>query len=237
MNVDELSSYRDERVGFPFPSCRRSRLENSGSRFWIAPCAARSHSLAYFYCLCSENRLRHLHLTTDRVIGTWFAFVFRSESSSVDDAHRSETRRSQPTRYCPMSPQPHDGPAEEGLSSSTLRSDDDPEQIERPPANAEQLQSSMPQLAQRHQDEPLPLQARSRWTDARCWIELERTYQELERLFDRLQVIYRPLSLTLVRSPLGRLVNERLPSWRSWFNLRGRTLDVDPPGGRSSRRF
>ena len=62
------------------------------------------------------------------------------------------------------------------------------------------------------------------------WLELERTYQELERLFDRLQVIYRPLSLTLVRSPFGQLVSERLPTWRSWFDLRGRALDVAPPG-------
>ena len=61
------------------------------------------------------------------------------------------------------------------------------------------------------------------------WLELERAYQELEVLFDRLQMIYRPLSLTLVRSPLGRLFDERLPSWRSWFKLRGRTLDLGPP--------
>ena len=59
--------------------------------------------------------------------------------------------------------------------------------------------------------------------------ELERSYQQLEVLFDRLQVIYRPLSLTLVRSPLGRFFDERLPSWRSCFSRRGRTLDLARP--------
>ena len=47
--------------------------------------------------------------------------------------------------------------------------------------------------------------------------ELERSYYQLEVFFDRLQMVYRPLSLTLVRSPLGRFFNEQLPSWRSRF--------------------
>jgi hypothetical protein len=62
-----------------------------------------------------------------------------------------------------------------------------------------------------------------------CWVELEQTYQQIERLFDRLQVIYRPISVTMVRCPLGQLVAERLPSWRSKFTRIGRTLEVDPP--------
>jgi hypothetical protein len=62
-----------------------------------------------------------------------------------------------------------------------------------------------------------------------CWNELERTYQELERLFDWLHLIYRPLTLGLVRSGLGRLIDERLPSWRSWFALSGAFLEVSPP--------
>ena len=59
--------------------------------------------------------------------------------------------------------------------------------------------------------------------------ELERSYHQLEVFFDRLQMIYRPLSLTLVRSPLGRFFDERLPSWRSWFSARGRTLELARP--------
>jgi hypothetical protein len=59
--------------------------------------------------------------------------------------------------------------------------------------------------------------------------ELERSYQQLELLFDRLQVIYRPLTLTLVRSPLGRLFDERLPFWRFSFSQRGRAFDLARP--------
>jgi hypothetical protein len=33
----------------------------------------------------------------------------------------------------------------------------------------------------------------------------------------------------MVRSPLGLLVVERLPTWRSWFGGKGRTLDIDRP--------
>ena len=48
-------------------------------------------------------------------------------------------------------------------------------------------------LFKREADGPMP----------ECWIELERIYEELEVSFDRLQVIYRPLPVTMVRSPLG----------------------------------
>ena len=65
-----------------------------------------------------------------------------------------------------MSPQPQEGPAEEGLSSSVLRLRRRPGTDRPPPASAEGLQSSLPQLAQRYQDEPLPLQTAMEWTDA-----------------------------------------------------------------------
>jgi hypothetical protein len=63
-----------------------------------------------------------------------------------------------------------------------------------------------------------------------CWTDLARSYGEMERLFDRLKVIYQPFSISLVRSSLGLLVTERLPSWRSWFSLKGRRLQADPTG-------
>jgi hypothetical protein len=59
--------------------------------------------------------------------------------------------------------------------------------------------------------------------------ELERSYQQIEALFDRLQMLYRPLSLTLVRSPLGRFFDERLNLWQSWFSVRGRTIEISRP--------
>jgi hypothetical protein len=59
--------------------------------------------------------------------------------------------------------------------------------------------------------------------------ELERAYHRLEVFFDWLQMIYRPLTVTLVRSPLGRLFDERIATWRSRFCTHGRTLELDPP--------
>jgi len=61
------------------------------------------------------------------------------------------------------------------------------------------------------------------------WVRIERAYQETERLFDRLQEIYRPMQTTIVRSSLGQLLAERLPVWRSCFAERGLTLEADPP--------
>jgi hypothetical protein len=58
---------------------------------------------------------------------------------------------------------------------------------------------------------------------------LERLYRDIERSFDRLRVIYRPLSVTVIRHPLGQLLAERLPSWQSWFEARERVLAVEAP--------
>jgi hypothetical protein len=129
-----------------------------------------------------------------------------------------------------LNPQPQDEPAEEELSLSILRLVDDPQRIE----SLQQMLSGFNHrcrnslngikmslyLFKRQLDGPMP----------RHWAELERTYQGLERLLDRLQVIYRPLSLTLVRAPLGQLINERWSTWSSWFNVRGRTLQVESRG-------
>jgi len=64
------------------------------------------------------------------------------------------------------------------------------------------------------------------------WLELERNYQEIELLFERLQWIYRPLCVSMVRSPLGQFVEERLPAWRSLLGLTGETLQVRRPATR-----
>ena len=60
-----------------------------------------------------------------------------------------------------------------------------------------------------------------------AWARLERTYQEAERLLDRLQEIYRPMRTTMVRSSLGLLLGERLPVWRAWFAERGIAFEVE----------
>jgi hypothetical protein len=62
-----------------------------------------------------------------------------------------------------------------------------------------------------------------------CWPELVQTYDEIERLFDQLQVIYRPMVLSTVRSRLGLLVGERSRAWSSLFGGKGQTLTIIPP--------
>jgi hypothetical protein len=128
-----------------------------------------------------------------------------------------------------MSPQPHEGPAEEGLSDSLLRLVADSDRLD-------QLRRLLSGFSHRYRNSlnglkialylcrrdpagPLPA----------CWAELDRTYQELESLFDRLQAIYRPMSLTMVRCPLGQLIAGRLESWRSWFRADGRSLCINGP--------
>jgi hypothetical protein len=61
------------------------------------------------------------------------------------------------------------------------------------------------------------------------WIDLGRRYDEIEKLFDRLDRIYQSTSLTLVRSPLGPLFAERLPLWRSLYPTWAHTIVLDPP--------
>ena len=128
-----------------------------------------------------------------------------------------------------MSPQPREGPAEPGSIAPPAAPSGDPEAYD-----------PFQQLLRRYNHEcrnslsgikmglyllerecALPL--------ARRFNELSLLYEDIETLFDRLQMIYRSCSLTCVRSPLGQLISERLPSWRSWFDARGRSFEVDLP--------
>jgi hypothetical protein len=61
------------------------------------------------------------------------------------------------------------------------------------------------------------------------WSDLGRRYDEIEKLFDRLDRIYQSASLTFVRSPLGPLFAERLPLWRSLYPDWAHTILLDPP--------
>jgi hypothetical protein len=62
------------------------------------------------------------------------------------------------------------------------------------------------------------------------WPSLEEACLEVERFFDHLQSIYRPMKLTLVRAPLGQFMAEQEPRWRTRLQGCGRALRVDPPG-------
>ena len=61
------------------------------------------------------------------------------------------------------------------------------------------------------------------------WSDLGRSYDEIEKLFDRLDRIYHSAPLTLVRSPLGQLFAERLRLWRSLHPNWAQTIRVEPP--------
>jgi signal transduction histidine kinase len=114
-----------------------------------------------------------------------------------------------------MSPQPHDGPAEEGSACSAASP---VENIERTVNVRDMLSSFNHRCRNLLNGIKMSLYLFKHEIGGerpRSLGELERAYQQLEAIFDRLQVIYRPLNLTLVRAPLGRFFDERLPSWHS----------------------
>jgi hypothetical protein len=129
-----------------------------------------------------------------------------------------------------MSPQPHEDPGEDGLSSSMLSVVNNQERID----SLRRMLSGFSHryrnllngikmslyLFRREVQGPVPT----------YWNELERTYQDIERLFDHLQTIYRPMTVSMVRSPLGQLIADLTPRWRSWLQAQGRILHLDPPG-------
>jgi hypothetical protein len=128
-----------------------------------------------------------------------------------------------------MSPRPHEGPAEEGLSSSLLQIVHDPERVDRLrealSGFCHQSRNSLNgikmslYLFRREARGPIP----------ECWDDVETIYQEVVSLFDRLQTIYRPITLTMVRSPLDMLIHHHILRWRSSFEARGLAIRVDAP--------
>jgi hypothetical protein len=136
-----------------------------------------------------------------------------------------------------MSPQPHEGPAEDGLSRSILPVVHHQERIDslrrvlsgfshRCRNSLNGIKMSL-YLVRRAMDGPTPP----------CWKELERTYREIERLFDHLQTIYRPMTVTIVRARLGQLVADHAPNWRSWFESGRRALRIEAPSPDPSGDF
>jgi hypothetical protein len=128
-----------------------------------------------------------------------------------------------------MSPRPHEGPAEEGLSSSLLRIVHEAERVER-------LRAVLSGFCHRCRNSLNGIkmslylfrrEARGAVPDS--WGEIEAVYQQVEHFFDHLQTIYRPMTITMVRSPLDELMHHHVPKWRPWFESRGLALQVDPP--------
>jgi hypothetical protein len=61
------------------------------------------------------------------------------------------------------------------------------------------------------------------------WDDVEERYRGIERLFETLQRLYRPMPLTTVRTCFGSLVRDRQKTWREWFRNAGRRLELTPP--------
>lgn len=61
------------------------------------------------------------------------------------------------------------------------------------------------------------------------WGELEERYRAVERLFDRLQAICRPMTLTPIKASLSLIMEERGPGWIEAMAARGRCLTLMPP--------
>ena len=96
-------------------------MENPGSRSLERPHAARRHSDSILYVVAIENGcvIRDPRAASSRC-GIWFALGPSPRIRiTFDDPRRSSgfAEVSESARYSTMSPQPHDGPAEEGLSS------------------------------------------------------------------------------------------------------------------------
>jgi hypothetical protein len=128
-----------------------------------------------------------------------------------------------------MCPLPREDSVEEGLTSSLFRIVQDERQTEqlREGLSAfshrcRNLLSGMKMglhFVRRGSDKPLS----ARWT------EVEQTYVTIEQLFDRLQSIYRPMKLTLIRARFASLVEDRRQVWRHWLGVAGANLEMSPP--------
>jgi hypothetical protein len=62
------------------------------------------------------------------------------------------------------------------------------------------------------------------------WHEVEERYRVVEDFFDRLQMIWRPLPLAVVRLPLSLLLEDRRSAWVARFAATERLLRIDRAG-------
>jgi len=61
------------------------------------------------------------------------------------------------------------------------------------------------------------------------WSDLDHRYRDVELLFDRLQAICRPMTLTPIKASLSLVMEERGPSWIEAMAARDRSLTLSPP--------
>ena len=129
-----------------------------------------------------------------------------------------------------MSPQPHEGPAEQVCLPGSV-----PHAVTEKEQN-DCLRRLLSGFSHRCRNSlngikmSLYLYRRaSKGHVPQCWTEIERSYQKIETLFDHLQLIYRPMTLTMVRGSLGHLIRDHHSKWRASLQSKGMALEVDPP--------
>jgi hypothetical protein len=69
------------------------------------------------------------------------------------------------------------------------------------------------------------------------WAELERRYQDVENLIDRVQTICRPIRLDLIRLSPGAVLEDRGRIWAGWMARNGVSLALSPPGQKAEGTF
>lgn len=127
-----------------------------------------------------------------------------------------------------MSPQPHDGSAE-GLSCTLLRFVNEEGEIEK-------LREGLGDFSHRCRNllngMKMGIYFVRRAGGANLphwWGEIEQSYLGIERLFDTLQRIYRPMPLTTVRATFGSLARDRRPNWEYALEAGGHRLELLEP--------
>lgn len=128
-----------------------------------------------------------------------------------------------------MSPRPHDGPADDGLSAALLRLVQDDRKVEMLRANLSGFCHRCRNSLNGIKLSLYLFRREARGGVPECWSDLESTYQQVEGLFDALQAIYRPMPIARVRLDVEDLMVEHLPRWRSWFESRGLAIRLDAP--------
>ena len=69
------------------------------------------------------------------------------------------------------------------------------------------------------------------------WRMLEDDYRSLESRLDLIQLLFRPLDLTLVSLPLNLLIEDRQSLWLRMMQGRGHLLHFVPPHGQTEAKF
>ena len=136
-----------------------------------------------------------------------------------------------------MRSRPQEPPAEDALCSSLLRVVQDDrkiaqlrEEVSGLSHRCRNLLNGMKMslyLVRREAAEPLPA----------LWANVEQSYGGIEQILERLQMIYRPMTLTLVRAPFKSLVRDHEPEWHGLFEAPGRSLEIVRPAAEAPCAF